>query len=509
MQGFNYTVDNGPRRQLTPAFRVDANLVKQSATSGALNAFKQYEKNQARDATAEQLALNNARADETLKLQQAANTRAINADSRAAAQETDRVSALAQKAAQEKALAGIYDNMPDKQLVDKTVVTQKAIPGTVDNLAAVQNAQRANAMTALSQDALNSGRFSMPAVAPGKVLPSTIPTHPQSNALGDRVKPGVVLKQYPQVYGESPHTYYETADGEEMSLVGKWLGGYEEVDNFDRVNPLGTETNPVAPNVIREIDVVKSPAKSKEDTTKDDYIAKQLVALDKQLKKVPKRSVGTKGTAAQTKVVQEEIAMDREGRLQYLADTIRADKTLTGSAKINALKNLEVMVPETKSEKEAARKARIKWDAETQQQIKAKYASKTPTVSEQIAMQKYAAGLVDEATTVTELKNIHPKMPATIKTLKGAEAYIAKVSKKPKGSFNLAESMYSGLSGKDAEDTQAVTKFLKDNAKALSAMSAGEQKALVARYVAQYSTESGWDPTDFVGGSAAGDAFSY
>jgi hypothetical protein len=80
-------------------------------------------------------------------------------------------------------------------------------------------------------------------------------------------------------------------------------------------------------------------------------------------------------------------------------------------------------------------------------------------------------------------------------------------NKNGKKGFNFESDLYSSLSGKDVGDVDAVDSWLNANKNRLAGMTISDKKALLAKMKAQYASESGWDLSDYLGGSAAGDVF--
>ena len=205
--------------------------------------------------------------------------------------------------------------------------------------------------------------------------------------------------------------------------------------------------------------------------------------------------LGLKGTVAKNDVAKlvpstpaktKEITskMSREEWLNNAGKSLLGNKELTGATKMAAMAKL-------------AGQADVLFGP----------AKKGLTIRDQIALAKVKSDILDKAKTVADYRSVYPGMPKSITTAAGAKAYAAKQKGRDSGgSYDFKADLYSSLTTKDSGDVEAVDDYLRKNLGAISQMSKADQKAVAARLKAKYNNESSWDISDFLGGSAAGDA---
>jgi len=428
---------------------------------------------------ADQLALDNKRADARLGIEQ-------DAAAIAKAKEADRVAALAQAKAQEEALANVFSRL--KTGGTTTVTTQ--VGGSKGNQAEVDAAHTYNTDVQKQQELLAKERDT--AASKYDELFNKYNIHkevdqsaPQKYNITDANRKQVVVKEYPQIPGESRRTYYETVDGKKLGGIQKLFGGYTVVDNFSDNKPAdlkGYQSVVEAPlpdgSNIEDAVADTANIRAMEESGMNEIVDRYNTM--KGTKKVPKLIPGKPPTTKQKEIYKKFTNAEKADNFRK---AIIEDKTLTGTARMNALKNVDKMFPV----KEV----------------------KGPSITEQLALAKYEHGILNDAQTVADYRSTFPNMPASIKTIKGAKAYADKQKQFKSSKFNLADALYSTMTGKDSGDIAAIDKFLEENQAKLALLPPAEQKALATKYAAKYNDEGYWDFSDiFLGGSAAGDALS-
>lgn len=130
---------------------------------------------------------------------------------------------------------------------------------------------------------------------------------------------------------------------------------------------------------------------------------------------------------------------------------------------------------------------------------------KPMTLGDQLKALKYQQEQKTKQLTMQDYENMYPTQKGKIKTLDGWKAYETKVGKAANKKFNIGEELYKTMSGKDSGDVDAIFEFLSKNNEKLGNMLPDELRTLAAQLKAKYAGESGWDISDFLGGSAAGD----
>jgi len=266
------------------------------------------------------------------------------------------------------------------------------------------------------------------------------------------------------------------------NLFGTSFGKKDKQGVRDELNPVapdrvGTGVTPLSPEAVKAAEVRSDEAHQKA------LAESGLGELSNRLNNVGKVET-VPDLIKEVKAVKAGTAdiplADQEKALRA---AIMGNNNISGTAKLDALSKMDEVFPK----------------------------SKGPTISEQLAMAKYKAGVIGDAKTVSGYREIFPKMPRGISTVDAAKAWATKQSKKASGNgkFSVATELYSGLTSTDAEDVDAVDKFLVTNESTINKMNTSDKKKFVARAKARYAQQGYWDLGDILSlSTAAGTALA-
>jgi len=358
------------------------------------------------------------------------------------------------KLAVDKALSSMIAKVPKT----KEQLTKKTTKGTPGNIKEIERIRREN-------EAINQRLgITDTAMTEASEKYSDIYTKPASKKY--------VIENYPLMPKDSKRTYMEDMEGKRGSGFN-WMFG-----NYDKARRVASAKEParVMPDDYREQlhkQAMEESGLSGLISTRED--------LSSRLQSLPKLDKGVKDRIETISTSVNTTDIDKAKALRELL----VKSELPGSVKIGALKNIKDIYP----------------------------IPEKPTISEQLALAKDRRALVKDSKTLNDYKSIYAGiMPNSITTVDGAEAFsknyenMLKRQGKKTSKFNLGEKMFTELTVKDVEDTDAVDAWLTKYDSQLAKMSTNEKKKLFAEMKARYAQEAGTiDLSDWIGGSAFGD----